>query len=415
MEIKDKQYITIKDAWSYFVSNIWLFIISIVISLFVALGYVVVTPPVYKRSASILIKSDEKTQAVSSVLSLNGSDAMHNSNTDLNNEVNILLMPQLMEEVAQRLSLQDSYSVKFRNLRWVDIYRSAPFQIKLDSTLLPCVFNIELAITDNNSYSIRDLSINGSIVEEHVTANFDEEVSTSYGSFTVEKATWLGTASKHNIYSYSHGRLSAAAAKYSAALSVWVRGRDVSIIDLSMVGESREKIEDILNTIISVYNENWIKDRNLITISTTNFINERVKIIEQELGAVEQNIASYKSENLLSDVGAASSMNLQSSNEILKEQVELNNQLSMARYILQHIQNSTTESQLLPVNTGIENSAIENQIAQYNELLQRKNNLLAHSSVNNPVISDIIDELQSEKKAIQVSINGYINTINFQI
>lgn len=69
--------------------------------------------------------------------------------------------------------------------------------------------------------------------------------------------------------------------------------------------------EDILNTLISVYNENWVKDKNQIAISTSMFINDRLGVIEGELGSVDENISTYKSENLLPDVQAASSLYLE--------------------------------------------------------------------------------------------------------
>ena len=58
--------------------------------------------------------------------------------------------------------------------------------------------------------------------------------------------------------------------------------------------------------LVAVYNENWMKDKNQIMVATSMFINERINIIERELGSVDENISSYKSENLLPDVQAAS-------------------------------------------------------------------------------------------------------------
>ncbi|MFI3266033.1 MAG: polysaccharide biosynthesis tyrosine autokinase [Rikenellaceae bacterium] len=415
MENRRKQYISIKDAWSYLVSNIWLFICSIILSVSVAIGYIIITPPIYNRTASILIKSDEQRDAVSSVLTLGGNGSFQNNNIDINNEINILLMPQLMDDVVRRLSLQESYKVKFHNVRWVDIYHSAPIEIKLDSLLYDCSINLKVAVIDDSQFKITDLYINGEKIEEYIIENYDQPIATPYGNLTVAKSYWAAEHLPTNLYTYTRTSIASASARYSGALSVGVRSQNASIIDLSLTDGSKEKAEDILNTLISVYNENWIKDKNLITISTTNFINERLKIIEKELGDVDENISRYKSENLLPDVKTVSNINLQSSNEILKTQVQLNNQLSMAQYILQYISSSTTDSQVLPVNTGLDDNSIESQISRYNELLMRKNSLLANSSLKNPVIVDIMRELESSKNTIEASINEFINTLNFQI
>ncbi|MFR9515332.1 MAG: chromosome partitioning protein ParA, partial [Rikenellaceae bacterium] len=108
-------------------------------------------------------------------------------------------------------------------------------------------------------------------------------------------------------------------------------------------------------------------------------------------------------------------MNLQASNENLKQQVALNNQLSMAKYILEYMESSTTGDKLLPVNTGIEAESINAQIESYNELLLKKNSLLSNSSINNPVVADMILNLKSLKEALVLSVNELTNTLSMQI
>ena len=80
------------------------------------------------------------------------------------------------------------------------------------------------------------------------------------------------------------------------------------MVDLSIKDESPKKAEDILNTLITVYNEQWVQDRNLVAESTSQFISERLAVIEADLGHVDNNISSYKSRNLLPDVQQASNM-----------------------------------------------------------------------------------------------------------
>ena len=53
-----------------------------------------------------------------------------------------------------------------------------------------------------------------------------------------------------------------------------------TVINLSIKDVGVRRAEDILNTLISVYNENWVKDKNQIAISTSMFINDRLGVIE---------------------------------------------------------------------------------------------------------------------------------------
>ena len=118
-----------------------------------------------------------------------------------------------------------------------------------------------------------------------------------------------------------------------------------------------------------------------MSISTSNFINERLAVIEQELGAVENDISSFKSEHLLSDVNTASSMYLTKTAEANAQLMTLNNELYMTKYIRAYLTDEKKRYELLPANSGISASSIESQISSYNNLLLERNSLLANSSL----------------------------------
>ena len=84
---------------------------------------------------------------------------------------------------------------------------------------------------------------------------------------------------------------------YLSQLSISLNSKESTVVDLSIKDESPKKAEDILNTLITVYNEQWVQDRNLVAESTSQFISERLAVIEADLGHVDNNISSYKSRN----------------------------------------------------------------------------------------------------------------------
>ena len=106
---------------------------------------------------------------------------------------------------------------------------------------------------------------------------------------------------------------------YTQNLRAELGNEDATIINLSIDDASIPKAEDILNTLIEVYNEKWIQDKNQIAVSTSQFIGDRLSVIESELGNVDENIAGFKSEHLLPDVQAASSLYMAQSAENKKE------------------------------------------------------------------------------------------------
>ena len=153
-----------------------------------------------------------------------------------------------------------------------------------------------------------------------------------------------------------------------------------------------------------MYNEKWIQDKNQIAVSTSQFIGDRLSVIENELGHVDENISSFKSEHLLPDVQAASSLYMAQSAENKKELLTLNTQLSTARYILKELKEKSL-SQPLPTNSGIANSNIENQISEYNNMVLNRNRLIANSSEKNPLVKDLASSLQSMQRLSLIHIS----------
>ena len=213
---------------------------------------------------------------------------------------------------------------------------------------------------------------------------------------------------------YVRGSVRAAVDTYSNALVAELGNEDATIINLSINDTSIRKAEDILNTLIEVYNENWIRDKNQIAVSTSQFISDRLGVIESELGHVDENISSYKSEHLLPDVQAASSLYMAQSAENNKELSTLNNQLSTAQYIRREL-NTKQLDQTLPANSGIVSANIETQISKYNNLVLDRNRLIANSSEKNPLVKNMASSLQSMQRTIIQSVDNLIVSLNTQI
>ena len=241
-----------------------------------------------------------------------------------------------------------------------------------------------------------------------------DSIQTSAGIMIVSPTQEFTDAFIGTSIRYVRGSVRAAVDTYSNALVAELGNEDATIINLSINDTSIRKAEDILNTLIEVYNENWIRDKNQIAVSTSQFISDRLGVIESELGHVDENISSYKSEHLLPDVQAASSLYMAQSAENNKELSMLNNQLSTAQYIRREL-NTKQLDQTLPANSGIVSANIETQISEYNNLVLDRNRLIANSSEKNPLVKNMASSLQSMQRTIIQSVDNLIVSLNTQI
>ncbi len=334
------------------------------------------------------------------------------SKTNINNELLTLKSPTLMTEVVSRLGLDETFTVR-TGLKREELYKTSPLVVHwIDKPLLPVSFSVDMQSPE--TVVLSDFVLQGEKYEEIYQVQAGDSVSTPAGTVVIYlsrhfQSRYVGTSIR-----YAKDNLNAVADNYMKILRAELGNEDATIINLSIEDASIQKAEDILNTLIEVYNEHWIQDKNQIAVSTSQFINDRLGVIEEELGNVDENISSYKSEHLLPDVQAASNLYMAQSAENKKELLILNNQLSTAQYIRSEL-SSKGMDQPLPTNSGISSANIEALIMEYNDMVLNRNRLKANSSERNPLIMDMESTLTSMRATILQSVDNLIESLNTQI
>ncbi len=403
--------ISLNDIMDMFLPRWRWFLLSVVVVMGLAVLYLLSAADSYTRSADILIKDNSKGGSVDA-----GNDfadmSIFRSNTNINNEITTLKSPTLMTEVIKRLRLNETYTIR-EGLKSVELYKETPVTVTIHNKVKkPLTFDITL--TDNDNFEISSIKYGSDEYDAEIRGRIGQSVKTPVGVMTVNatkkaRKKYIGTTIE-----YANMDIDLLADSYSDALQAELTKEEGTIINLSIDATSIEKAEDILNTLIKVYNEYWILDKNQIAVSTSRFIGERLGVIEGELGHVDANISSYKSANLLPDVQAASQLYLTQSAESKKILLELNDQLATAQFIRHELKTKSID-QTLPSNSGIDNTSIQSQITDYNKGVLDRNRLLSNSSETNPLVVDLTNSLESMKKTIIQSIDNYIVVINTQI
>lgn len=273
-------------------------------------------------------------------------------------------------------------------------------------------FDIEVGA--QNKFYLSNFIVAGEETEERLEGIIGDSIQTSAGTLAISLTSQYENSFTGSTIRYSKESADMMADSYTQKLRAELGNEDATIINLSIDDASVQKAEDILNTLIEVYNEKWIQDKNQIAVSTSRFIGERLGVIENELGHVDENISNYKSEHLLPDVQAASSLYMSQSAENKKEIQTLTNQLATAQFIRREL-GGKEMNQPLPTNSGIANVNIESQIGEYNKMVLDRNRLIANSSEKNPLVKDLGNSMQSMKRTILQSVDNLIVSLNTQI
>ncbi|MDR1555786.1 MAG: polysaccharide biosynthesis tyrosine autokinase [Tannerellaceae bacterium] len=407
---EEENEISLNDILHIVRSNWHWFVISIGICCALATLYVLWAPKVYTRTATVLIKDDTKGGGGISESAAFEDLGMFNIKRNVDNEVLVFQSEQLMQDVAKRLHLDISYTIK-EGLRTTELYTRSPVILQFLDVEDTQEFSLRAIPLSDNQVLLTDFSDSS----EEFTVDLNDTIETSVGKVKVTSTLYYTedyydvpvTVRKSNMIDIIE--------KYGKDLQVALASKTATIINLTLQDVSIPRTEDILNSLIAVYNEAAINDKNQITVNTSNFIAERLAIIEQELGDVDADIETFKRDNRLTDIQSETGMYLQESRQYSQDELGLENQKAMAQYIRRYLADPSRSSDLIPANTGISDVHIEEQISEYNTAMLKRNRLIINSSNRNPVVMDLNNTLNAMKQTILRAVDNLIAGLDIKI
>lgn len=418
---ESKSDIQLSDVIEWAISHKLFITISVVLCLVIAVFYSYRTPSVFRRDSSVMLRTSTNGKAQMGELAIFEDMGMLNTGMDVCNEIEAFRSPILMEEVVKRLDLSTTYQSKNWIGRITDWYDQTP--VKASFTNIPQKIDDEVvrsfAFTivqgnKDNEFILKKFTANGEKIEaDEITASANAPVNTPVGTIIINP-----TLLKENFIMpirITHTLPELVAQNILTRLTAELSDKKSTVINFSITDTSAKRAEDILNTLLDVYNEDWTAFMNQSSLNTSKFIQERLVIIEQELGAVDKDIEKFKSENKLLDVTAEMTMVTTESSKYSDQAFKMNNQLYIAKFIREYLVDNTKEYELLPSNSGIENDNVESLIGEYNKLLLDRQRLADNSSNNNPLVTDLNNQLKLMRATILQSIDNLINTLQIQV
>ena len=412
--VASTQTLRISDILLILVSNWYWILLCVIIGYGAANLYLRKTKPTYTRKASILLKDMNKSNILGGSAYGYSDASLLIQSVDLTNEIFTIKSPVVMTEVIRRLNLQMQYEIEgtFRNS--VLYGSNLPIDVKMLEAKEQESCSVIVDFEQDSTFVLKNFTRNGRLIEGvSITGQIGQTISSPIGNLVITATPYFYKSSLPILV--THLRAQSALSKYSNEMKVKSESGS-TIINLTIEDNDIQRAEEILYSVISIYNEQWMDDRNQVSISTNQFISERLGVIENELGNVDTNISDYKSDNLI--VGNAESMAgmyVSQAQTATSKIVDYNNQLYMARSLRSYLTNDNNFTQLLPASQGLSNASISSQISQYNGLLMRRNNLVSASSLENPIVQDIDAQLAALRATMISSIDNHIDELNLFI
>ena len=392
------------DIIMYLLSRWYWFVISIALFGGYAWYQYAKTPYLYMRSATVMIKGATHRNAP------NGMERFQSySYTNISNEILQLKSYKLMKDAVSRLDANICYII-MDQLREKELYTQSPVKVSFIDENAPRVCSLKVEPMDAKRVRLSAFSNS----DNKLSANMGDTIKTSLGNIIVTPTlhyseSWYGT--KVEVRRQS---IDAIASLFRSNLNVSQTESDAAILHVSLADYNTARAEDVLNTLINIYNEETIKDKNQAMTNASNFINERLVLIEKELGTVETDIETYKKANDMIDIGSSASMSFSQKQQYSSQSKELQMQLKMAEFIKEYLEDPTKARDLIPANTGVDMN-IETQIAIYNTNKLKRDKLIEGSSNKNPVVQELNLTLNAMRQNIIGAVDNTITGISAKL
>jgi len=400
MESKEIQFNFKDEIFKYLLFWKWI-VLSVLLFSIGGYFYLRYASNIYKTSAKIQIL-DHSSNAFT--LPNEGMSLFGTNKTNLENEIEIIKSVRILGRVVDSLHLNtEIYGVG--KIKSIEFWNSAPFNVfwgvdkeslKNKSTSFQIVF------TDNG------YQLEGDTKEyKFGQTNFDLEI-----PFKLELNNSNSLKKNSgNTYLVVLKERKNVCQEIASSLSIDNVGNQSNILRINLSGKNVNKINDVVNTLIDVFNEDGIKDRQLVFKKTIDFVDERFKYLFNELDSIESSKANYKKSRGLSYVEADAGQLMKNNYDSQLRVENATTQIELSKLMMESL-NQEKGLELLPSNIGIENNEVNSLVSKYNEIVLKRNKLMSSGGGDsNPIIKEATSQASQIKNNIKASIIGYQNVL----
>ena len=410
--VQSEEQINIQEIlFRYLIHWPW-FVVSVIVCVTLAWGYLRLTTPIYNVSATVLIKDEKKGGGanMSSELEKMGLNGFVSSSSNIENEIEVLSSRTLAREVVSSLGLFVTYMDEDRFPK-KELYRTSPVLVSLtpqEADKLPQTMEVGMVLQPSG---VMDVQIK--VGEKEYGKRFEKlpaVLPTDEGTVaffanndTLSPIRPESVTKERHITAYINRPFSVAKG-YAGSLSITPTSKATSVVTVSLNNSNTQRGKDYIAKLLEMYNINANNDKNEVAQRTAEFIDERISIISKELGSTERDLENFKRSAGITDLTSEAQIALTGNAEYEKKRVENQTQINLVTDLQRYLQG--TEYEVLPSNVGLQDAGVAGAIDRYNEMVAERNRLLRTSTESNPAIVNLNASIRAMRGNIQTTLDA---------
>ena len=384
------------------------FVVSLFVCLVSAFVYIRFKAPIYRVDGAVLITEESHTKSKAGTIDLQNLGVISMSN-NFDNEVQILKSRSLVRKVVSDLGLYVTVGRKRPFAAAVPIYKTNPVNVYISpeaADTLRSTITLEVACHPDSTYDVLTrYMMHGEEISMHQSVpSLPAVIKTGICDLSLTANPEGVRVTKDVTLLFTVRTLNAATHAYLGELSVSPRSKTTTIAQIAVEDSHPMRGVDFINNLVYNYNQDANNDKNQVAQKTAEFIEERINIINRELGTAENRLADFKQSagltNLTSDAQLALSQNV----KYEQDRIANSTQISLVEYLQSYVTNPANVNEVIPANVGLDDTNLSAVINQYNTTLLECKRLQRTTSDSNPAMQQARDRVEVLRKSVEATI-----------
>ncbi|MDE6321113.1 MAG: chromosome partitioning protein ParA, partial [Muribaculaceae bacterium] len=231
-------------------------LLSVVVCVGIGVYYLLKTPKMYSQTASILIKENGKGKSSGSQSDF-GNFGLFANKTNIENEMTTFRSRGLMKEVVKRMNLDMNYYLPGTFHKVVAYGTTLPVEVVMPEIADQSSVVFQLDVNKDGNVKISDMKYEGKeYADKTYDGAFNDTISTPAGKVVVKPSAYYKEGKTVDLQ-VRKLPFDATVASYVGRLTVDMDNENSTVINLTFVDQNIQRADDVLATVIGVYNESW--------------------------------------------------------------------------------------------------------------------------------------------------------------
>jgi capsular exopolysaccharide synthesis family protein len=364
--------------------------------------------PIYKIESTILV-NDEPSGTLGADLFENAGLSVPKSNVE--NEMGILKSYSLAQEALSELNFNVFY-FKEGFVKKTEIYGNSPFLVEAEwkhPQLVGGMFSIRKL--NDQKFILEIVAEEFSVFSPHdphykTRASLVQKISGEYaygdwvqGDHFKFKVSDLSAESGEEVY-FQLIDTPSLANSYKEKLQVSPLNKTATILTLGLELNNRRKGEDYLNTLMDVYLERELLEKNQSAANTVYFIDQQLAGITDFLSFIEDRLETYRSNNNVFNLTQEGTAIFQRLEELEKEKAQINLSLRYYQTLTEYLEGEQLDGLVAPSVIGIQDPLLNALVVNLAELQSERVRLTATFSQETPAVKEVLSKIRNTKNTL---------------